>query len=236
MPNTVDLTVRRIVFTRVAVDAGPLWLQYMIGFGTLGAAIFAGVAAFVARRSTRAAEQLIKLESGRDERAAEDALWHQARRISVDVMSKAVTLANARRAYDIGLVVRNASVDPVFKCRLKIIAGDALWGPQLVGTLAPGDRIIVMARLVTDANDTNTNGFVRFMDANSRAWVAEARGPLVSDQQSANAWVADAQLFAQRTLTPEERGSVYGGTHELLPDFDAWRTEMQGGPPWVPEP
>ncbi|MDB4954245.1 MAG: hypothetical protein JWO36_1814, partial [Myxococcales bacterium] len=132
---------------RVVVDNAPTWLQYAVAFGTVGAAVFAGWAALVARRSAQAAMRLVTVETERDARERGQAFRRQAQRVSVDVAMASHEPAGGRQALDVLMAVMNASADPVLKVRVKIAVGDTVWGPQLIGTIAPGSRIVAIARL-----------------------------------------------------------------------------------------
>ncbi len=209
---------------RITVDNGPLWLQYVVAFGTLGAALFAGWAALTARAATRATRDLVSVERARDERAAEEARWRQARRVTVDLLGQEVTLPDGRPAHDMHLRVTNSSPDPISKLRLKIVVGDATWGPQLVGTVYPYALVSVTARLITDAGSANSNAFVRFLDVEDRAWVANARTLVQPDDRSADDWIAEGRAFATRQLSVEERGTIDGMV--VPPDLDEWRASL----------
>jgi len=87
-----------IAATQVVVENGPEWVQYLIAFGTAGAAGFAGWAALSARNSTKQARDLIAVECERDARAAEEALWRQARGLSVELAVEKGSLRDGVRA------------------------------------------------------------------------------------------------------------------------------------------
>jgi hypothetical protein len=92
-------------------DVGPVWVQYVVAVGTLGAAIFAGAAAFVAKRSTDAARDLIALERGRDDRAADRAFWSHARPITLGLSYERCSV-DGRQAYDVRLHAQNCGQTP----------------------------------------------------------------------------------------------------------------------------
>jgi hypothetical protein len=208
----------------VTIDNGPLWLQYLVGFGTAGAALFAGWAAWSARAATRATRDLVRVEQARDDRAADEARWRQARRVTVDLLGQEVTLPDGRRAHDMHARIMNSSPDPISKVRLKIVVGDATWGPQLFGTVHPYAHVSVTARLVTDLSSDNANAFVRFLDVDARAWVSNARTPVQPDALSAEGWIAEGRKFAELELSAEQRGTVEGAASP--PDLDAWRSDL----------
>lgn len=56
----------------VVIENDPSWLDYLIAIGTVGAAAFAAYAALVSRRAAAAAIDLVRVESGRDTRAADE--------------------------------------------------------------------------------------------------------------------------------------------------------------------
>lgn len=209
---------------RITVDAGPLWLQYLVAFGTVGAALFAGWAAWSARTATRSTRDLVNVERTRDERAAEEARWRQARRVTVDLLGQGVTLPDGRGAHDMHVRITNSSPDPISKVRLKIVAGDATWGPQLFGTVYPYAQVLVTARLVTEVDSDNANAFLRFLDVENRVWLANARTLVQPDESPVEDWIADGGKFAKLDLSVEERGTVEGVVSP--PDLDAWRSGL----------
>lgn len=220
----------------VTIDNGPLWLQYLVAFGTAGAAVFAAFAALSARSAARASRDLVAVETTRDERLAEDARWRQARRITVDLMGQEGILApSGRRAHDMHLIVMNASPDPIFKARLKVVSGDAAWGPQLVGTIAPWQRIELTVRLMSEETGDNADAFVRFTDVEGGHWVANARSAVTADERPVDAWIAEGRAFAQKGehAPPAERGTLAG--LGAPPDLEQWRADVAGdGESWQP--
>ncbi len=164
----------------VAAAEAPLWVEYVVAFGTAGAAIFAGWAALTARASTKATRNLVELEAARDQAAREDAEWRQARRITVDLVGRKVDLPEGRGASDFQAVVLNGSADPIRKCRLKVVDGNERWGPQLIGTIPAGGCVRVMTRIYNGPGD-DPDAHVRFADVAGRYWVASARLPLHQD-------------------------------------------------------
>lgn len=200
-------------------------LDVILAIGTLGTAIFAGWAASSSRQAARASRDLARLEAEREERAAEDLHWRHARCVTVDLFTEEVADHGRRRGFDVLLTVTNAGVEPVRKARLKVLMGDAVWGPQLVGTITPGQSVRLTARLLTTADEANTDGLVRFTDARGNSWVTGARRPLAEDPpENLGAWIDEGRAFAQRDLSPAERGSCSGAA---TPDLSEWRTEME---------
>ena len=211
----------------VTIDNGPLWLQYLVAFGTAGAAVFAAWAALMTRRAANSSRDLVAVETVRDARSVEEARWRQARRITVDLSTEMTPLPpHDRRGFDAHLVIANSSPDPIFKTRLKIVVGDAVWGPQLIGNLAPWQRVELTARLMTRADDDNTDAFVRFVDVEGRSWISAARGALTPDKEGVDSWIAQGREFAQRDLTSAERGTIVGTN--APPNLDAWREQFAG--------
>lgn len=125
------------------------WAGLATAVGTVGAAIFAGLAARVAAASAAASRDLVALERQRDVASAEASRWRQARRVTGDTRGQQVfDRAGEPVGWDVSTVVTNASTDPIFKTRIKIMGDDEHWGPQLTGTLAPGHTIEVIARIL----------------------------------------------------------------------------------------
>ena len=219
----------------VTVDNGPLWLQYLVAFGTAGAAIFAGWAALTARQAAAATRDLVAVEILRDGRSTEEARWRQARRITVDLVNQAqLDPSGDRIGFDQHMVLTNSSPDPIFKTRLKMVVGDAVWGPQLVGTLAPWQRVVVTARLSTLEDDANTDAFARFVDVEGQSWVASARSALRPDEEGVERWIEEGRVFATSNLTAAGRGTIDGVSAPA--DLNAWRTQVVGDEGWLGPP
>lgn len=209
------------------MNNGPVWLQYLIGFGTAGAAVFAGFAARAAKNAASSSEALVKVETERDKLLADEARWRQARRITVDLAFETapVDCGAGRMAYETFLVVTNSSPDPIRKVRLQILLGDAIWGPQLIGTVAPGGRVETMARLVTNTPGIGSaDGLARFVDVLGQYWVASVRNAVQMDERKTDDWIAEAEKFARRPKQIEERGTISGA---ILPDFNSWRDQLR---------
>jgi hypothetical protein len=100
----------------VVIETDPSWLDYLIAIGTVGAAAFAAYAALVSRRAAAAAIDLVRVESGRDTRAADEAMWRQARRVAVDMRATPVPHPSPHELV-VELGIWNTSADPMLKCR-----------------------------------------------------------------------------------------------------------------------
>lgn len=194
--------------------------------GTITAAGFAAWAAWAAQQAASASRDLVLNERARDAKAAEEEVFSQARRVIVELMTQPVVNApqsgEGRIAH---LVVTNASADPIFKVRIKVVVGDATWGPQLIGGLTPGQRISLTAFVATTADDSNTDGHARFVDSRGVAWVASARNTFRQDDESGlTNWIAEGRDFALRDLTPIERGQTVGV--EIIPNLEGWLSQF----------
>jgi hypothetical protein len=168
--------------------------------------VFAGVAAKIAAQSADASRQLVTVERQRDAVAREAALWRQAQRVTVDTRGQQLHDHSGNLiGWDVSTVITNASVDPIFKTRIKIGTDDERWGPQLTGTLAPGHSIEVIAHVATRSH--NLNGYVRFVDVEGHGWVANSQTAVESDE-SLERWIEEGREFAQRDLHPLQRGTL----------------------------
>lgn len=212
----------------ITVQASTAWPEYVVAFGTAAAALFAAWAAWTARSASLSSRDLVMVETARDKRAAEEARWRQARRVTVDLMSREIELSpSGRTAFDAHLVVTNASPDPIFNVRIKIVIGDASWGPQLIGTMSPWHRVAVTARLITDADVGNTDGFVRLKDVEGAYWIASARRTLVPDSADAlDTWIEEGIAFAHRPKSRAERGESQGV--DAVADLESWTDRFPG--------
>lgn len=212
--------------TQVVADSGPLWLQYLVGFGTAGAAIFAGWAAWTARAATKATRKLVELESARDARALEEGLWRHARRVTVDLVGRTSDLADGRVANDVHVRVLNDFPDPMRKPRMGVVVdGDKLWGPQLLGTIPPWSHVALTTRIYGGPG-TDVNAFVRFSDVQGNYWLVNARGPVERDERPTSEWIESGRVWEARRLAAEERGTVTGTVMESMPDFDEWLADI----------
>ena len=235
-PAAILPTISPVIAPVVLADSGPVWLQYLVAFGTLGAAIFAGAAAFAARRSTAAARDLIDLERGRDDRRAEEEFWRHARCVTAVVQSF-VREIDGRNAYDVHLTVQNAGSTPILFPRIKLLAGGVEWGPQVLGALGPGQSGGVVVRIFTENLADDMNGFVGFADVNGNYWLRGARGTLAPSTEVRDGWVDDARRFAVQVFaTPHERGSTLGAFDEARFDFEAWSSALDDGGTYSPPP
>jgi hypothetical protein len=223
--------VTAVTVFRVTVDNGPSWVQHLIAFGTVGAALFAGWAALSARNSTAEARALIKLERSRDERAEEEAHWRQARRLSIEQMIEPGTLDDGRSAVDTRVVVTNLSGDPLLRSRLKIMIGSATWGPTLIGTLRPGQPVQLIVRLIQStplAPTDEVNAYARVNDVQGIAWIVDARGNVAQDDPAGlQRWIEEGAVAAARPMTPEERGTIDGAIYDPSLSLEEWREQFQ---------
>ena len=197
--------------------------------GTISAAGFAAWAAWAAQQAASASRDLVLTEQARDTKAAQEELFAQARRIMVELVTQPVADAPGSDPGRIAhLVVTNASNDPIFKVRIKVVVGDAIWGPQLIGGIRPGQRISLTAFVATSADDSNTDGYARFVDSRGVAWISSARQKLGQDDDAGlTKWISAGQDFASRALSPIERGTTVGV--DVVPNLDEWATQF--GPP-----
>ena len=196
--------------------------EWVIALGTIGAAVFAGWAAFSASSSARKTHDIVDIERTRDAERAEAARTAQAKRVVIDLQT--VTLYAGPEAaehvgVDLKLMVTNSSDTPIFKVRLKVQAGAAVWGPQLIGNIRPGQEIELYARIYTAADLADTDAFVRFVDANDRAWVGTARGPVTPDSDDPSRWIDDGRAWAESPKDSFELGQLNG---VAMADFDDW--------------
>ena len=209
----------------VVVNDGANWLDYVSGLSAAGAAVFAGWAAMSARSAAIETRRLVDVERERDQRAVHEAEWRQARRMLVDLAYLEIKLDDGRTAYDFHLSVTNAGTDPVFMARLKTQIGDQSWGPQLIGSIPPGRKVGLIARIIAEGADNSiNNGHVRFTDTEGRSWVASARGRVVPADEPVDVWIDEGFAFASQSRTAEEHGTTYG--IEQIVDIEAWRESM----------
>jgi hypothetical protein len=201
------------------------WINVATAVGTVGAAVFAGIAARTAGRSAEASRQLVVLERQRDDAAHEVSLWRQAQRVTVDTRGRQL-LDNLGGivGWDVSTFVTNASSDPIFKTRIKIVTGDRWWGPQLTGTLGPGQSIEVIARIYSSSD--RLNGLVRFVDVEGREWVANSQTAVEPDPD-VQRWIDEGREFAERTLGGHEKGTLHRTDGRSMPDFDAWARQFE---------
>jgi hypothetical protein len=204
-------------------------LDVVTATGTVGAALFAGWAALSSARAARASRDLVLLERERDQERLEEGKWRQARRVTVDagfqtVLDDSDTLLGV----DAFARVTNASGAPISKVRVKMACDSEQWGPQLVGTISPGDHIEIIARLLAPLRPGEFNSFVRFVDVDGRAWVLDARGVLAPDLDgNLEGWIEDGRHFAEREMSPEQRGTIAGAS-PAMPDLEVWRLQFDG--------
>lgn len=201
------------------------WLDWATAIGTIGATVFAGWAAKASAASAKQTRDIVEIERRRDREAAEVAKTVQAKAVMVGMWTEGVFEDDLRVGADCRLTLTNASQHPIFKARLKMTVGYAVWGPQLVGDMAPGQEVEVYARLLTTDEQLNTDGHVRFADVRGEAWVRPARGGPEIDPTDVQVWIDEGAR--SRPTTAIERGVLNGVTH---PDFDDFRdsAEAQG--------
>jgi len=208
----------------IRIETGPTWLQYVTAIATGGAALAAAWAALNSYSSTKASQRLVQVEVERDERNRSEAFKRQAQRVTVDLSGQPFDVSGVA-ALDMHARVSNSSADPISKVRIKLIAGGQRWGPMLVGTLSPWQKITVTARVFADPSADDQNAYVRFLDVDGQAWIANARTAVVPDPGPVDQWIADGREFVLRRLTMEEAGMI-DGLEDFAPDLDAWRSEM----------
>jgi hypothetical protein len=176
---------------------------------------------------------MVEVERARDAQAGEA----QARRVALDLVGRTEQLPNGSLAFDFHVRIINDSPEPLTKARLRVVdAGELKWGPQLIGTIRAVSEAGLIARIYE--NVTDPNAFLRFADVQGNYWVASARDPVKRDDRTTDEWVAEGRkLWASRTLSPEERGTLTGSTVDRMPDFDEWLASSQSnGDAWSPDP
>ena len=200
-------------------------IDFLTAIGTLGAAAFAGWAAFSSRASARASVRLTETEERRREQEAAD----EAKAVTSMMMTENLyDEAGVHVETDVFLRVSNDSGRPALRTRIWITANDeVVWGPQLLGVLGPGRHVELRVR-VDCAGDTRFGGQARFYDIHDRAWVAPVSGATVATSEGLDDWIPSAE--AQREM--QSRAPYYRGQTEGLtfPDFDDWRAEMDALP------
>jgi hypothetical protein len=216
--------------TRVVVQGGHDWVDYLVAFGTVGAAAFAGWAALTARISVNRAKELIDLEHGRDQRSADEALWRHARRLTVTLTVQ--QLSDEPGVIYAQLVVLNSSPDPFLRSRIKLTAGGlTTWGPQLVGPILPNVPIELRVRMETDAALTNPSALVRVIDVNGNPWISDAQGGLRADTDEAvDEWIREGREWVVPPRPALETGTLTGAFTAPLVDWVEWRADMAGRP------
>ena len=231
----------------VSFSNTPTWLQYLIAFGTVGAAIFAGAAAIaawrsatatqestkVATRATRAAQRsanaarkLIAIENNRDEHDAKELQMRHARRVVLQLGIEPITASHGRRGFDVQALVHNAGDDPIRHCRLRIDAGGTVWGPQYLGHLGGREEGGLMVRIYSECDIDAVKAVCAFVDVAGVRWQVDERSRLSVDDVSPEQWRADAVEFAMRHgRTVLERGSTLGAFQQRYPNFEEWRRQ-----------
>ena len=196
-------------------------IDFLTAIGTLGAAAFAGWAAFSSRASARASVRLTEAEERRREQEAAD----EAKAVTSMMMTENLyDEAGVHVETDVFLSVSNDSGRPALRTRIRVTADEqVVWGPQLLGVLGPGQHVELRVR-VDRAGDTRFGGQARFYDIHDRAWVAPVSGATVASSEGLDVWIPSAE--EQREM--QSRGPYYRGqtTGLTFPDFDDWRAEM----------
>lgn len=208
-------------------------LDLVMAGGTVGAAAFAGWAALTSGRAAKTSSKMVELERDRDVAAREEDWFHQARLVIADCVTGPV-LDDSGNSVGVDLVLRvvNAGREPIHRVRLKAVSGEATWGPQLVGNLAPGMAYTLVVRMHTSGDIENTDGIVRFVDTKQRAWIRTARGTLTKDDDHGlDAWIDEGRRFAARAeaLTAPERGWI--PENSLIDAVYAFRETFDLEPP-----
>lgn len=196
-------------------------IDVLTALGTLGAAAFAGWAAFSSRASARASVRLTEAEERRRQQEAAD----EAKAVTSMMMTEDLfDEVGVHVMTDVFLRVSNDSSRPALRTRIRVTADEeVVWGPQLLGVLGPGQHVELRVRL-DRAGDTRFSGQARFYDIHDRAWVAPVSGATVASSDGLDAWIPsmDAQREMQ-SRRPYYRGQTIGLT---FPDFGDWRAEM----------
>ena len=232
----------------VHVDNATNWLEYLVAFGTLGAAVFAGAAAGAAWRSARAtersaaiartsadaagksataAEGLVGLEHDREDRAAEERRWRHARRVVLALQLEPVATPRGP-GFDVQALVHNTGDDPIRHCRLRIEAEGTVWGPQYLGHLGRNEEGGILVRLFSDGDIASVKGYIAFVDVNLAKWVVDGFGDLLVDEKSPEEWTAEARRFVAEYISRAsvlERGTTIGAFQARRPDFNLWRRQ-----------
>jgi len=210
----------------------PSWLDYLTAFGTAGAALFAAWASFVgqsasrsARLSAEASYDLMELEKSRDAREIEEKALTAARSIVVSIAQRPFNVGSNMAGIDFCLTLRNAGLVPVFETLLQVRSADAIWGPQPIGSVAPGDSIEAYAHLPCSNTNDTLDASVLFRDRYGRQWLAAPSGGLDEVGISFRLdWVTRSETFASALLPRERRGRIKGLVGQA--DFETWRRSM----------
>jgi len=144
------------------------------------------------RRIPDPAIDLVKVESGRDAKAEDEARWRQARGVAVDLRAAPV-LNPSTHEIAIELGIWNTSADPMLKCRIKVQAGSSTWGPQLVSTIGPGERAVLT--VVVDAPPPMQTSKV---GSTSRTWRVGrgSRVPPIQWSQRKERWINGSRMVS----------------------------------------
>lgn len=103
-------------------------MDLLTAIGTIGAAAFAGWAAFSSRASARASVRLTEAEERRRDKEAAD----EAKAVTSMMMTENLYDENgAHVETDVFLRVSNDSIRPALRTRIRVTADDeVVWGPQ----------------------------------------------------------------------------------------------------------
>lgn len=65
------------------------------------------------------------------------------------------------------------------------------------------------------------NGLVRFVDVEGQAWVVNGQTAVQLDDDLER-WIAEGREFAERKLSPYQRGTLDRTDARAMPDFGMW--------------
>jgi len=136
VPGVVVL-VLAVLGVASLIERGSGWLELATSIGTIGAALFAGVAAWIAAASASASRELVKIERARDEAQEDLSRVRQARSTLLDMRIE----PDVRASRGIQVMIVNAGSEPAYQCRIKVVHATEVWGPISCGTLAPRDTL-----------------------------------------------------------------------------------------------
>jgi len=209
------------------------WVEYVSAFGTAGAALFAGWAAWVGQGASRSANlsaqaslDLMTLEKTRDARMLEEKAQVAARSIVLSMAHRSVDKQGQHLGRDFCLTIRNAGLVAVFDTMLQVTVGGNTWGPQKVGAVAPGAAVEAYAFVPCSDPNARPRAISLFVDGAGRSWVAAPGGDLTEvGIHTRLDWAVRAEEFAQASM-PRDRRGVLRGLVDLA-DFDAWRKSVE---------
>lgn len=225
----VAVVVLAVLGVASLIERGSGWLDLATSLGTIGAALFAGAAAWVAADSASASRELVAIERARDDTLEQLSRVRQARSTLLDMRIE----PDVRSNRGIQVMIVNAANDPAYQCRIKVLhAGDA-WGPIGCGTLAPRDTLNAVFALNFFTQGAPVDPFklevvATFVDARGQHWLlqrdAEPRN--LSSDEIAN-WRHENLIWElQRLPTLDWASTGVSGPTSLgnaLEDFRALR-------------